>query len=107
MNIQFSGQHIEVSEALRDRFKKRLKKIEKHFGKILDIHINIRVEKRQHSAEATVQVRGNTLFATATCDDMYSAFDKLGDKLDRQVIKHKEKLKSHHNKDIDHHIPKK
>ena len=38
---------------------------------------------------------GNDIFADASNDDMYAAIDALIDKLDRQVIKHKEKVQSH------------
>jgi len=53
------------------------------------------VEKLRQKAEATVHVSGAELFATAEHEDMYAAIDALADKLDRQIIKHKEKHRGH------------
>ncbi len=103
MNIQLSGQHIEITEAIRNSIEEKIKRLKKHFNSLVDVHVNLKVEKLSHTAEATVHVRGHTLFATAVADDMYAAIDILVDKLNRQVMKHKEKLKSHHEKDVVHH----
>ena len=46
-------------------------------------------------AEANLHVSGADLFASAESDDMYAAIDALADKLDRQIIKHKEKHRGH------------
>ena len=107
MEIHFSAQHVDLTDALRNYLKQKLEKIQKHFGHLVDVTINIRVEKKQHLAEATILVSGNKIFATACSNDMYATFDSLVHKLDRQIIKHKEKLKSHHSKDVTHHLPKK
>ena len=53
------------------------------------------VEKQLHKAEAGLHVSGADLFASAESDDMYAAIDALADKLDRQIIKHKEKHRGH------------
>jgi putative sigma-54 modulation protein len=55
------------------------------------------VEKLRHRAEATIHISGAEVFADSDCDDLYAAIDKLTDKLDRQVIKHKEKLEDRHH----------
>ncbi len=107
MEIHLSGQHIEITDALQNYLKQKLEKIQKHFDHLVDITINIRVEKNQHLADATILVSGNKIFAMASSNDMYATFDSLTHKLDRQIIKHKEKLKSHHSKDVTHHIPNK
>ena len=54
-----------------------------------------RVEKLNQKAEATVHLSGAEVFASSENTDMYAAIDSMVDKLDRQVIKHKEKLKKH------------
>jgi putative sigma-54 modulation protein len=47
-------------------------------------------------------VSRNKIFANAIADDMYVAIDHLIDKLDRQIVKHKEKIKDHHNQEGAH-----
>ena len=54
-------------------------------------------KKIRQKAEATVNSAGKQIFAEDTNEDMYAAFDKMIDKLNKQVVKHKEKLKDHGN----------
>ncbi|MEL7386950.1 MAG: ribosome-associated translation inhibitor RaiA, partial [Pseudomonadota bacterium] len=60
-----------------------------------NVHVILDVEKLSQKAEATLHVNGGELFASTEHQDMYAAIDSLIDKLDRQVIKHKEKLARH------------
>ena len=103
MNIQISGHQIEITPSIRDLLEEKIKRLKKHFDYLADIHVNLKVEKLSHTAEATIHVRGHTLFAVAHSNDMYAAIDDLVGKLDRQIIKHKEKLKNHHEKEVVHH----
>jgi putative sigma-54 modulation protein len=91
MQINVSGHHVEVTSALRDYVNNKFSKLDRHFDSITNTHVILTVEKHIQKAEATVHVTGADLFATAESDDMYTAIDELIDKLDRQLIKHKEK----------------
>lgn len=95
MQISVSGHHIEVTESLKAFVESKFEKLERHFDHVTDVHVVLTVEKLNQKAEATVQVSGAKLFAEDTQEDMYVAIDKLVDKLDRQIIKHKEKTSSH------------
>lgn len=99
MQLDITGHHVEVSDALREYVVNKLDKIERHFDLVTDVHCILTVEKLRHKAEATVSVSGARLYADATEEDMYAAIDGLVDKLDRQVRKHKEKLVDHHARD--------
>ena len=99
MNVSVTGHHIDVTPALRDYASSKLSKLERHFDHVTEIHVVLSVEKMRQRAEATVHLAGNQLFADAVDEDMYAALDQLLDKLDRQVLKHKEKLRDHHKKD--------
>lgn len=92
-NIQITGRHVEVTPAIHDYVISKFDKIERHFDHITKIHVILEVEKKDHHAEATVHAAGNAdLFAAAKAENMYAAIDLLIDKLDRQIIKHKEKI---------------
>ncbi|EFB72579.1 ribosome hibernation promoting factor HPF [Providencia rustigianii] len=95
MEFQITGHNIEVTPALREIVDKKLKKLEQLFDRINSIQVVLKVEKVQQIAEATVQVNGAELHATAEENDMYAAIDLLVDKLSRQLTKHKEKLRQH------------
>ena len=99
MQLSVTGHHVEVSEPLRKYVVNKIKKVERHFDLVSDVHCILTVEKLRHKAEATVSVNGGKIYADATEEDMYAAIDGLVDKLDRQVKKHKEKLVDHHARD--------
>ncbi|ATG16155.1 TPA: ribosome hibernation promoting factor [Providencia alcalifaciens] len=95
MEFQITGHNIEVTPALRETVEKKLKKLEQLFDRINSIQVVLKVEKVQQIAEATLQLNGAELHASAEDDDMYAALDLLLDKLSRQLTKHKEKLRQH------------
>lgn len=92
MRINLTGRHVEVTTALKDYVNTKFAKLERHFDHINNVHVILDVEKLVQKAEATMHVNGGELFATSEHQDMYASIDGLVDKLDRQVIKHKEKL---------------
>lgn len=93
MQITVSGHHVDVTPALRDYVNTKLSKLHSHFDNITNTAVTLTVEKLVQKAEASVHVAGANLFAACESEDMYAAIDSLADKLDRQLIKHKEKLK--------------
>lgn len=95
MQIDITGHHVEVSDSLKEYVREKCQKLERHFDNVVDAHFILTVEKLLHKAEATIMVRGSKIYADATNEDMYAAIDALVDKLDRQVVKHKEKVKDH------------
>ena len=96
MNLQLTGHHLEVTPALRDYVTSKLVRIRNHFDHVIDVKVTLSVEKLAQKVEATLHVPGNDLHAACEDDNMYSAIDMLTDKLDRQVVKHKEKHADHH-----------
>ena len=96
MNLQLTGHHLEVTPALRDYIASKLSKISNHFDHVIDIKVTLSVEKLSQKVEATVHVPGNDLHAECSNENMYSAIDLLADKLDRPVLRFKEKISDHH-----------
>lgn len=92
MQLNISGHHLDVTDALKGYVTDKISKLERHYDHITNVHVVLSVEKLQQKAEATMHISGGELFADANCDDLYAAIDQLSDKLDRQLIKHKEKL---------------
>ena len=96
MQIDLTGQHVEITPPLREYVNSKLERLNRHSDQVLDIHVILSVEKLRHKAEATLRLNGGSVFADATEEDMYAAIDALTDKLDRQVKKHNEKMNDHH-----------
>ncbi len=95
MQIDITGHHVEMTDAMRDYVNEKMARLERHFDNLVNVHVVLTVEKLERNAEATVQVSGATLHADADAEDMYAAIDAMVDKLDRQVKKHKEKRNDH------------
>lgn len=96
MNLHLTGHHLEVTPALREYLQSKLERVTNHFDHVIDVKMTLSVEKLIHRVEATLHVPGNDLHVACTDENMYSAIDLLADKLDRQVLKHKEKQGDHH-----------
>jgi putative sigma-54 modulation protein len=91
MQVNISGQHLEVTDTLRDYVNEKFERLARHFDKITNVQVIMQVEKLKQKIEATLHVAGGEVVANAEHEDMYAAIDLLADKLDRQLIKHKEK----------------
>ena len=95
MQINLTGHHVEITDSLRSYVDTKFEKLKRHFDHINNVHVILNIEKLTQKAEATLHLSGAEVFANAEHTDMYAAIDSLIDKLDRQVIKHKEKLRKH------------
>ena len=95
MQVIITGHHLEVTDALRAHIDAKFEKLARHFDNVTDVHVILSVEKLTQKAEATLHLSGANIFAEDHQEDMYVAIDHLVDKLDRQIIKHKEKTGQH------------
>lgn len=91
MQITITGHQLEVTDALREYVNNKFSRLERHFDKITSIRVTMGVEKINKTVDATILIAGGDVNANAEHEDMYAAIDLLIDKLDRQLIKHKEK----------------
>lgn len=99
MNITISGRHLSVTEAMKEYARKKAAKLERFFDRITKIQITLDVEGERQTAEMIVSAtRGSTLIAEVVTGDMYSAIDSAVDKMERQLIRHKEKLHDKRNR---------
>lgn len=105
MNLTLTGHHIDITPAIREYVLSKLDRITRHFDEVIDITVILTVEKLQQSVEANVHLRGKDIFVQADDADMYAAIDLLADKLDRQVVKHKEILSQHRGSNALKHQP--
>lgn len=94
MQINISGHHVELTDPLREYVNSKFGKLERHAANITHVDVVLNVEKLRQKVEATIRLAGAELFAAAESEDMYAAIDALSDKLDRQLRKHKGKVKS-------------
>ena len=104
MNLNLTGNHVEITPAMREYVTTKISKVTRHFDHVIDVSVILSVEKHVQKAEANVHVKGKDIFVEADGDNMYASIDSLIDKLDRQVLKYKEKSLERRNQDsIKHH----
>ena len=92
MNLQLTGHHVDITPSIRDYVLAKLERINRHFEQVIDVNVTLTVQKLDQKIEATVHLSGKDIHVACHDADMYAAIDGLADKLDRQIIKHKEKF---------------
>ena len=91
MNLKITGLNFDVTEAIKQHVASKLERISRHAGNLISVTVTLSVDKLQHKAEVDVHLSGKDLHVETVESDMYAAIDVLMDKLDRAIIKHKEK----------------
>ena len=91
MNLNLSGHHLEITPAIREHVLSKLGKVKRHFDNVIDVNVILSVDKLKQKAEANVHLSGKTIFVECDDENLYVAIDSLVEKLDRQILKHKEK----------------
>ncbi|ASS76887.1 ribosomal subunit interface protein [Tumebacillus algifaecis] len=94
MKIQVRGNHLEVTEALRQYVDKKIGRLEKYFHAPTEfsVHVTLSVVRDYHTVEVTMPINGFVLRAEEKSGDMYASIDTVSDKLEKQIEKHKAKL---------------
>ena len=95
MNFSLTGHHLDITPAIRDYVMAKLDRVTRHFDDVIDVNVVMSVDKLRHKVEVNLHARGKDIHVEAIEPDMYAAIDALADKLDRQVVKYKEKLTDH------------
>ncbi len=92
MNLTVTGHHVDITSSMRNYVNEKMERLQRRSDRVFGVHVILSVEKLRQKAEATIEVAGKKLYADTTEPDMYAAIDLLTDKLDRQLVRHKEKL---------------
>jgi putative sigma-54 modulation protein len=104
MNLNITGRHVEVTPAIREYITTKLDRVIRHFDNVTSISVIISVEKLKQKAEVTLHVRGKDIYVESDDSDLYAAIDSMADKLDRQVIKYKQKNQDHGHDALKHQV---
>jgi putative sigma-54 modulation protein len=93
MKLILSGKGFEVTDGLRERFDKKLSKLDKYFQEDAEAYVRISQERGgRNIVEITISVGGLILRAEEITGDMYSSIDGAVDKLNRQIRRHRTKI---------------
>ena len=105
MNLTISGRHLSVTPALRSYVESKLSRIRRHFDHVIDVNVILTVDHLKQKAEVTCHVAGKDIYVESDDPDLYAAIDALADKLDRQIIKYKDRRRAHPHDALKHRSP--
>jgi putative sigma-54 modulation protein len=105
VNLTISGHHVVVTPAIRGYVESKLSRIRRHFDHVIDVNVILTVDHLTQKAEATCHVSGKDIVAHSDDRDLYAAIDTLVDKLDRQIVKYKDRLQAHPHEGIKRNPP--
>lgn len=91
MNVQLTGHHVEVTPAIREHLVEKLERVKHHFDHAVEVKAIFSVEKHIQKASLSLRSNGQDFYAEDAQEDLYTAIDFAVDKLDKQVLKQKNK----------------
>lgn len=97
MNISTTSRHYDLAPALRDYAEGKVENLKRYFEHIVNAHVIFSLEKYRHRVEITLHVNGKNFVSAEESDDMYASVDRSVDKLERQLRRHKSKLRERKN----------
>lgn len=96
MQIAVSFRHMEVSNPIRDYADEKVSRVKKYIDEPIDAQVVLSVERKiRHKAVVTVTAKGMTIKGSEETGDMYAAIDAVVDKIERQLKRYREKIKTH------------
>jgi len=107
MNFKLSGHHLDITPALREYVETKLERVIRHFDQVIGVSVLLSVDNhkekdRRQYAEINLHLKGKDVFVESHHEDLYAAIDLLVDKLDRQVIKYKDRVQAHDRDSVKH-----
>jgi len=104
MNLSVTGHHIDITPALRAYVMNKMDRVLRHFDHVIDVNVVLRVEKLRQRAEVNVHLRGKDICVEGDEINMYAAIDSMVDKLDRQILRHKDRAYGHGHQSLKHQV---
>jgi len=102
MKVTITGRHLKLNDDIKSYAERKLQKAETYFDGIIEAHMILFAEKHRRIAEVTFGAKGTTFHAQEETEDIYASIDGVMEKVDRQIRRHKEKVRNrkHHPKEV-------
>ena len=94
MQLDITGRHVEITPALREFAEEKLRKLERLLDEPLEIHVVLSIAKHRHTAEIQVKSRSGVFAGAEETGDLYASIGEVVDKLERQALRNKEKMRT-------------
>ena len=100
MQITITGQHLDLTEALKNHAEDKIGKLDRHFDQVIDARVVLKHaphENPENTADVTMYAAGHVFHAVSQHADMYRALDLVTEKLESQIDSYKEKRQDRRN----------
>ncbi|HYI02423.1 ribosome hibernation-promoting factor, HPF/YfiA family [Hyalangium sp.] len=101
MNITF--RQFGASDSLKEYAREKVDRVNKLLDRAGEAHVVLSLERHLHHADITIHSGSWVLRGREKSEDMYASIDLAMDKIERQLRRYKDKLKSHHGREKIHH----
>src|SRR2546423_4115628 len=105
MNLVISGRHVAVAATIRSYLESKVSKRRRHFDHVIGVEVSLGADHLAREVEVSCHVAGKEIFVKSGAPDLYAAIDAVADKLDRQIIRYKDRLHAHPHDALKHHSP--
>lgn len=105
MNFKITGHNLDITPAIIDYTKAKLDKALNHSDHILGVQVTLSIDNqkekdKRQQASVHVHLKGKEIFVESCHEDLYAAIDYLADKLDRQILRYKERSQTHNHESV-------
>lgn len=97
-NIQITGRHIEITNAIKEYVLEKISKLERFMNRIIDVIVILDIQKLEHRVELLLNASGLKIMSQAITSDMYVSIDQAVAKLEAQILRYKSKIQDYHAK---------
>jgi putative sigma-54 modulation protein len=96
MQVNITFRNMFATDALRNHVQDKLQKVvDRYLDKVTEVHVTLSLERYLHHADINLHAGSFHVRGKEKSEDMYASIDMAIDKIERQVKKHKERLKTH------------
>jgi len=103
MHLNITFRHLDSSDSLKEYARDKVERVHKYLDRAGDAHVVLSLERHLHHADITITSGAWLLRGREKSEDMYASIDLAMDKIERQLRRYKEKLKTHHGRERVHH----
>ncbi|MCA1829179.1 MAG: ribosome hibernation-promoting factor, HPF/YfiA family [Myxococcales bacterium] len=106
MQVNITFRNMFATDALRNHVQDKLGKVvDKYLDKVTEAHVTLSLERYLHHADVNLHAGHFHVRGKEKSEDMYASIDMAIDKIERQLKKHKERLKNHRPQHVHQHGP--
>src|SRR5436190_4877643 len=103
MQLNITFRQFGASESLKAHAREQIERVSRYLDVAGEAHVVLSLERHLHHADITIQSGAWLLRGREKSEDMYASIDLAMDKIERQLRRYKEKLKTHHGRERVHH----